>query len=352
VRKNGDLDEIHMKFSENVNIDDSLRTPMPNSTVPVIDIERLDNPDTLEALDGACKDWGFFQVCNHGINVHTSDEMHHFMRAFFDQPQSLKQKITRNRDNPWGFYDRELTKNIRDWKQVFDFGPDDGQGLAPRWPIDLPGFKRAMEGYYSECEKLSHRLLAAISTNLGMPAEHLRQSFVPRHSSFLRLNYYPICPPGTVDADNATATDAPLGVNQHTDAGVLTVLAQDGQAGLEVQKDGEWHLVEAREDALVINIGDIVQVWSNDIYKAALHRAVTNPHHARFSAPFFFNPDYSATYAPLSSVLKSGQSARYREINWGEFRSLRADGDYADYGEEVQIEHYSIGQTEGDSLPS
>ena len=315
---------------------------MQNKNVPVIDIERLTSPDTLDALDDACRNWGFFQITNHGIDQHIADEMHRFMQEFFAQPDTAKKQISRTLDNPWGFYDKELTKNIRDWKQVFDFGPDDGKGISPRWPRDLPGFKQCMLSYYSECEALSHQLLAAISINLGMPAGHLGESFLPRHSSFLRLNYYAIYPPRTKAEDLTNSGEAPLGVNQHSDAGVLTILAQDSHAGLEVQKDGQWHLVEARSDALVVNIGDIVQVWSNDIYKAALHRAVTSPDHARFSAPFFFNPDYSATYAPLPGILKSGQTAHYREINWGEFRNLRTDGDYSDYGEEIQIEHYRI----------
>jgi isopenicillin N synthase-like dioxygenase len=315
---------------------------MPQKNVPVIDIKRLSSRDTLEALDDACRNWGFFQVTQHGIDPQISKDMHRYMKDFFAQPEEVKQQISRSRDNPWGFYDRDLTKNIRDWKQVFDFGPDDGKGLSPRWPARLPGFEQTMLSYYYQCEKLSQQILEAISVNLGMAATHLGQSFLPGHSSFLRLNYYPVCPPPAAEPEPAGTGETPLGVNQHTDAGVLTILAQDGHAGLEVKKAGQWHLVEARDDALVINIGDIVQVWSNDRYPAALHRAVTSPNHARYSAPFFFNPNYQATYAPLPAVVKSGQAARYREITWGEFRRLRADGDYADYGEEVQIENFRV----------
>ena len=89
----------------------------------------------------------------------------------------------------------------------------------------------------------------------------------------------------------------------------------------------------------MINLGDIVQVWSNDRYLAALHRVLANSDTPRYSAPFFFNPAYAANYAPLESVCQN-QAPRYRAINWGEFRGLRAAGDYADYGEEVQISHY------------
>ena len=214
----------------------------------MIDIKRLSSRDTLEALDDACRNWGFFQVTQHGIDPQISNDMHRHMKDFFAQPEEVKQQISRSRDNPWGFYDRELTKNIRDWKQVFDFGPDDTTGLSPRWPAQLPGFEQAMLAYYYQCEKLSQQLLEAISVNLGMPATHLSQSFQPGHSSFLRLNYYPVCPPQAMGSEPTGTGEIPLGVNQHTDAGVLTILAQDGHAGLEVQKGGEWHLVEARDD--------------------------------------------------------------------------------------------------------
>jgi isopenicillin N synthase-like dioxygenase len=121
----------------------------------------------------------------------------------------------------------------------------------------------------------------------------------------------------------------------------LTLLLQDEQPGLEVFHDGEWRLVEPRRDALVVNIGDIVQVWSNDRYAAALHRGLVAADAERFSAPFFFNPAYSTTYAPLPSTVDSAHPPRYRPIRWGEFRARRAAGDYADAGEYHSISHYS-----------
>ena len=133
-----------------------------------------------------------------------------------------------------------------------------------------------------------------------------------------------------------------MGVNHHTDSGLLTILLQDQQPGLEAYREGEWHMVEARSDALVINLGDIVQVWSNDRYQAPLHRVVASSVAERFSAPFFFNPSYSAEYLPLPTTVDAHRPARYQTISWREFRRLRMMGDFADYGEEVQISHYRV----------
>ena len=101
-----------------------------------------------------------------------------------------------------------------------------------------------------------------------------------------------------------------------------------------------WHLVEPRRDALVVNIGDIFQVWSNDRYRAALHRGLANAEHERFRAPFFFNTAYESRYAPLSSVIDERNPPAYRAIVWREFRARRAAGDYADQGEYAQISDY------------
>ncbi|MDH4126599.1 MAG: hypothetical protein OEW64_14795 [Gammaproteobacteria bacterium] len=309
---------------------------MQAESIPVIDIGRLRHADTLAALDRACRDWGFFQIINHGIPEATIAAIFEQTHAFFAQPLDVKRQITRTRENPWGFYDRELTKNVVDLKQVYDFGPGHGTAIRPQWPAGLPAFRGAVQNYYWYCQQLAYRLLAAVSTNFGMSPGFLSRGFGPGHTSFLRLNYYPVAL--TPPSSNACR----LGVGQHTDAGALTLLLQDDQPGLEVLRNNQWHLVTPRRDAIVVNIGDIVQIWSNDTYAAAVHRVIASATQPRFSIPFFLNPEYRTDYAPVPSMLSDDRPARYRAINWGEFRRRRADGDYADYGTEVQIEHYRI----------
>jgi isopenicillin N synthase-like dioxygenase len=311
-----------------------------NSSVPVIDVARLTDSAVLRAIDEACRNWGFFQVIHHGIESEVIDALHSEIRAFFALSSEAKDRVERSADNPWGFYDRELTKNTRDWKQIFDCGPQHDWALRTPWPAEPPGFRPAVSTFVASCERLAFRLLAAISLNLGMPADHLADGFRPHHASFLRLNYYPVCPEAAHPSGLQTPSAGHLGVNHHTDAGALTLLLQDDQPGLEIFRNGRWHLVEPRPDALVINVGDIVQVWSNDRYRAALHRVRASVDRARYSAPFFFNPADHTTYAPLPTIVDSLSPPRYRPIRWGEFRALRAAGDYADCGEEVQIHHY------------
>jgi isopenicillin N synthase-like dioxygenase len=305
-------------------------------SVPVIDVTELQSPAALDAIDRACRDWGFFQVTGHGIDPLLISSVFDVARAFFAQPDDEKRRLLRDAENPWGYYDRELTKNRQDWKEIFDFGPADGDKLKPRWPAGplRLRFEPTIRAYYASCKALSLRLLSAIATNLGVTPELLARSFGEDHTSFLRLNYYPEYPLASHDDSR------PLGVGEHTDSGALTLLLQDSQPGLEVCRDGRWHLVAPRADALVVNIGDMVQVWSNDRYRAAMHRVITSPDRDRYSVPFFLNPSWDTVYAPLPTTIQAGQSALYRHIHWREFRRLRAAGDYADVGEEIQIAHY------------
>ena len=310
--------------------------------IPVIDIHQPDG-DTLRHLDAACREWGFFQITNHGVSDDLIAAMHRAMHEFFALPIETKRGIERTATNSWGFYDRELTKNTRDWKQIYDYGPPDGAAIVPQLPRELPKFAAAIARFYAACDSLAFELVEVIAANLGMPPGALDACFRPQHTSFLRLNSYPPCPAPARPTDQKPARDGHLGVNPHTDSGALTLLLQDDQPGLEVLHGDEWHLVEPRRDALVVNIGDIVQVWSNDRYTAALHRGLVAPDAERFSAPFFFNPGYSTQYAPLPSTVDAEHPPRYRSIGWGEFRARRAAGDYADHGEYHSINHYKRG---------
>lgn len=321
--------------------------------IPVIEFDTLDGASTRQLLDRACRDWGIFYLAGNAIDSQLVDRMHAAMHGFFAQPEARKREVERTADNPWGFYDRELTKNVRDWKEIFDVGPDIPTAGLPaakaQWPNEagsaqMQGFRRTLQAFSAACEQVALRVLHAISANLGMPERHLDSGFDNSHTSFLRLNFYPPCANPAPPDVSAIPETGHLGIHHHTDSGALTVLLQDSQPGLQVLHDGHWHLIQPRENALVVNIGDIVQVWSNDRYRAPLHRVLAHATMPRYSAPYFYNPSYATMYAPLPGVCDAANPPRYRPVNWGEFRAARAAGDYADYGEEVQISRYRISE--------
>jgi isopenicillin N synthase-like dioxygenase len=306
--------------------------------VPVIDLR--DPPVSAVAQVGnACRDWGFFQVIGHGVPSELTSEVLQAARTFFSQPRDEKRRYLRSRDNPWGYYDRELTKTQRDKKEIFDIGPDatlqtvpgdDPFAGATPWPDRPAGFTETMERWAAQMNRLSGKLVGLIGGSLTGSLEQLRRAFEPAHTSYLRLNYYPV----EDELAAETGAEADLGIHHHTDAGALTVLLQDGVSGLQVYRDGYWHDVVAVPGAFTINIGDMVQVWSNDAYLAALHRVLAMDRSERISIPYFYNPSYDTIVAPLVG------EPRYDPVDWGDFRRRRADGDFANYGTEVQISQY------------
>jgi isopenicillin N synthase-like dioxygenase len=321
--------------------------------IPTIDFADLGHASMRDVLDRACRDWGFFYLTGHGIDKQVIGQMLAVMQCFFALPSAQKKAVERTVENPWGFYDRELTKNVRDWKEIFDVGPniptDALSHARAQWPDEsgpgLQGFRSTVSAFSAACEAIAMRLLQAISQNLGMPVQYLNSFFGADHTSYQRLNYYPPCSlPAPADAPHVPVTGH-LGISHHTDSGAITVLLQDAQPGLQMWQGDRWHLIAPHADALVINIGDVVQVWSNDRYRAPLHRVLAHASTPRYSAPYFYNPDYAAVYEPLLGACDSAHPPRYQPISWGEFRAARAVGDYADQGEEVQISDYRINTT-------
>jgi len=338
-------------YSENQDID---KHPIAeqgsiDDQVPIIDIADLVSDSSSATADSAikdiaraCQEWGFFQIINHGIPADLIDKIWDQTGAMFALPTDKKMAVLRTRDNPWGFYPNELTKNQRDKKEVFDFtreGIDPIYGKSNRWPQNQENFKATMLEYFDACTELSLTLLEAFCIGMNLPADHMRDDFASNHTGFMRLNYYPVKDP-MADSDIPHQPVADLGIHNHTDSGALTVLLQGDVSGLQVYKDEYWHNIPPLPGAIVINTGDMMQVWSNDLYRAPIHRVLAMDSKNRYSLPFFFNPAATCKVSPLPTMVSDQQPKRYHSIEWGDFRGKRSDGDFADYGAEVQISQY------------
>jgi len=334
--------------------------------VPIIDISALVASGEvgsvkawehiLAKVDEACRRSGFFYIAGTGMSEELIDRVWAVTRWFFALPAHEKQTASRTEHNSRGYYDRELTKNVRDMKEVFDFGhvpnpdlPEDHLNNRTedgwnQWPSAERSaqFKQTMCEYYEACGRIALALLKVMATNLSEDITTLLRDFHPNHTSFLRLNYYPVVDPLAAGEFRRAADSGSMGVHHHTDAGALTLLMQDDVPGLEIYLDGKWIPIDPVPGTLVVNIGDIAQVWSNDRYTAPLHRVVASSDRDRYSLPYFFNPRYSCTYAPVPGMLTDGEPAHYSPIHWGNFRKERQHGDYGDYGKEIQIADFRI----------
>eukprot|EP00268_Persea_americana_P013427 TRINITY_DN158_c0_g1_i3.p1 TRINITY_DN158_c0_g1~~TRINITY_DN158_c0_g1_i3.p1 ORF type:complete len:374 (-),score=68.77 TRINITY_DN158_c0_g1_i3:499-1620(-) len=325
--------------------------------IPLIDLSTLNssNSNSPEALSGlvaeigaACKDWGFFQVINHGVPLQLQERIESAARKFFALPLEEKRKVRRDEENPLGYYDTEHTKNVRDWKEVFDFTLEEPafipasqephsqefQTLNNQWPHYPPEMREACMEYARGVEKLAYKFLELISLSLNLPPGRFK-GFFKDQTTFIRLNHYPPCP----------EPQLALGVGRHKDGGALTILAQDDVGGLEVKRktDGEWVRVKPIPNSYIINVGDIIQVWSNDKYESVEHRVVVNSQKERFSIPFFFNPAHSVMVKPMEELLEENDTPKYEEYNWGRFFKSRKDSNFKKQAvENVQIYHFRV----------
>ncbi len=322
------------------------------SLVPTVD---LSNPSTTElvAVDTACRDHGFFLLVGHGADALIAD-MWEITAAFFAEGEDVKGPIRRNADNALGYWDRELTKRKRDNKEVFDYiDPDlDARIAKNRWPGSAwarsDEFTSTLSAFFDTFSELATATLGIVRSALGLDdgesAEQL--GFVnARTSSTVRLNHYPVDDVVPAPERSGLAELGPTALGYHTDPGVLTLLLQDGVGGLQADSTTHgWIDVPPLDGAIVVNLGDAMQVWTNDQYKAAVHRVVPMTQQSRYSIPYFSNPPRDARLAPLASVLDAaGATPVYRDFGWTEYIAGRAQDNFADHGvEDIQISHFKV----------
>ncbi len=310
--------------------------------VPTADL-RDPSTTSLAELDRACREHGFFLVVGHGVDG-LIDRTWAQTRRFFAADPPVRQRITRSEENPLGYFDRELTKRRRDHKEVFDFIDPElpARFQRNRWPAGLDGFEDTMTEFFGAMAGLATEAARLVHRALGMPDGSAGDSCGTRSTSTVRLNHYPVGDPvAAADRDHL----APLGdhaLGDHTDPGVLTLLLQDDTGGLQAAtRAGDWIDVPPRPGTIVVNLGDVMQVWTNDRYRAAVHRVVPMTERSRFSIPFFSNPARDAVVAPVDELADG--VPRYRPFPWRELMKGRADDNYRDLGtEDIQISRFRV----------
>lgn len=310
--------------------------------VPTVDIGRP-SATSLDALDRACADHGFFLLCGHGLDdlvTRTWDET----RRFFAAGPAVKEPIRRNEDSMLGWYDRELTKRKRDHKEVFDFiDPSIPADRSPnRWPDGVEGFRPTMAEFFDGFATLAAETLELVHHTLGLGSDVAAAHTNPRSTSTVRLNHYPVGDPVPEAERDGLNPLGETALGHHTDPGVLTLLLQDDTGGLQAESSEHgWIDIEPRPGTIVVNMADTMQVWTNDRYKAAVHRVVPMTERSRYSIPFFSNPPRDCLIAPIPAL--AGDTPHYRSFTWREFIKGRATDNFADYGaDDIQISDFRV----------
>ncbi len=296
--------------------------------LPLIDLGQGDAA-AARAVDGACRVHGFFYVTGHGIPAPLIDAAFAASKRFFALDDAVKARwhidrsgIKRGFDPiGWQVLDPGRPADI---KESFYTGVDrDATDPLVRagtpnhgpnqWPDEAvaPGFRTAVQAYDAAVFALSRRLMRTVALGLGLSADHF-EHYLQDPMPVLRLLHYPKQP--------ATAEPGQIGCGAHTDWGGITVLAQDDAGGLQLQSPGgEWIEAEPVEGSLVVNLGDLMQRWTNDRYRSTLHRVI-NRHSGRdrYSIAYFFDIDYHAEVSALPGCFDAGNPPRYAPITAGE----------------------------------
>jgi isopenicillin N synthase-like dioxygenase len=312
--------------------------------VPIIDLQAAErDASVLVPLDKACRDHGFFLLKNHGMDD-AINAMWQASAEFFAQPMDKKREVQRTDKSPLGYYDRELTKRKRDLKEVFDYmlPRPDGSDVN-QWPVDDVRFRQTLVDFFNAASAVAERTLALVYRALGgAAADGASMPIGDPRTSTVRLNYYPTTDPLSRAEQQGIASLGEVALGHHTDPGVLTLLLQDMTGGLQtLSNDHGWINVPPSAGTIVVSLGDAMQVWTNDTYRAAVHRVLPMQGQARYSTPYFSNPSRDAVLEPLA-VLSKGAPV-YRAFTWREYIKGRVDDNYTDLGEDdIQIDQFRL----------
>jgi isopenicillin N synthase-like dioxygenase len=303
-------------------------------SLPVIDLSRVRHGDpgarsrTAQLLDQACRTHGFFYVTGHGVPLALRQALFDQSKVFFDLPLDVKTRwhidqsgICRGYD-PVGWQSLELGKPA-DLKESFylgvDRGPDDALVMAGvpnqgpnQWPDEslVAGFRATTNAYAQALACLARQILSLLAESLNLSANYF-DAFLADPMPVLRLLHYP---PST-----QPLLEGQVGSGAHTDWGSVTLLAQDDVGGLQVKLGDAWVDAPPVPDSFVVNLGDMMQRWSNDRWRSNLHRVLPQPlGQHRFSAAYFYDIDYHAVVSALPGCFDASNPPRYAPITAGQ----------------------------------
>ena len=313
---------------------------MSTESLPVIDVAPLFGTDTdkraraADAIGGACRDSGFFYATGHGISPALLAQLEAASRAFFALPLAEKNEIAMAQGGrAWRGYfpvGGELTSGKPDQKEGLYFGtelgPDDpkvrrqlplhGANLFPARPAEL---RPLVLDYMAAATRTAHAIMEGVALSLGLEADYFYRQYTSDPTILFRIFHYP-----------SIAVSSPdWGVGEHTDYGLLTLLAQDENGGLQVKAPRGWIDAPPIPGTLVCNIGDMLDRLTGGLYRSTPHRAKNTSGRGRLSFPFFFDPGWDAEVRPLPE--RASRILDDKEHRWDRQSVHDFSGTYGDY---------------------
>jgi polar amino acid transport system ATP-binding protein len=306
------------------------------NAIPIIDL-RDSRVDVARAIHAACRQHGFFYVVGHGIEEALGQRLEALSRQFFALPETTKARfampLAGRAWRGWFPLGGELTSGKADWKEGLYIGTDlpdahprvragiplHGRNLLPGDDL-VPGFATTIGAWMTEVTALGQRVLEAIAMSLDLPPTWFRERWTHDPLVLFRIFLYPT---RSVPA----GIDAPFGVGEHTDYGLLTLLRQDDVGGLAVRTRDGWVDAPPVPESFVCNIGDMLDRATGGYYRSTPHRVRLNTSgRDRLSFPLFLDPDFDVRIEPIRTPEHDDHATRWDATSVHAF-----EGTYGDY---------------------
>ncbi|MFQ5556169.1 MAG: isopenicillin N synthase family dioxygenase [Acidimicrobiales bacterium] len=318
---------------------DRHRGPGTGEPLPLIDVSGLVSGGpgagrVAREIDRACRDHGFFRIVGHGVDRRLLGAMDRHARDFFGRTDDEKASVAMAAGGAawrgWFPLGGELTSGRPDRKEGLyvglEHGPDhprvrSGTPLhgANRFPEDPAGLGPAVLAWLDRLIPLAHALMRGIAAGLGLRPDWFERHVTSDPTVLFRIFRYPPQKEGSES----------WGVAEHTDYGLLTILAQDDRGGLQVRSGERWLDVPAEPGVLVCNIGDMLDRLTEGRYRSTPHRVRNSSGASRLSFPFFFDPSWDAVVTPLP--LEGAPPADDAARRWDGTSVHAWQGSYGDY---------------------
>ncbi|GHD00009.1 isopenicillin N synthase family dioxygenase [Zhihengliuella salsuginis] len=296
------------------------------TSVPVLDLSAARtadgrfNPDFIDALRDAAHHVGFFQITGYGARDGQAAELLDTVARFFRLPLEQRLELDNRNSAQFRGYTRlgkEMTQGRADSREQIDYGPErtavgsaaEGRSFMKlqgpnQWPESFPQLERAAMEWSDLMSRVGAELLSAIGVALGLPEDYFDEPFAGTPAWMGKLVHY---------VGGQVPEAGTQGVGAHADYGFVTMLLQDAIGGLEVQPYGqdEWITVEPIEGALVVNLGEMLEVATNGYLMATIHRVTAPPPGVdRYSVPFFWSPRLDAVIDEVDLPAELAADAR------------------------------------------
>ncbi|KAJ7957364.1 2-oxoglutarate (2OG) and Fe(II)-dependent oxygenase superfamily protein [Quillaja saponaria] len=313
LSQNAESKTLLENFMYEVSDGESMNAPVPLLEIPVVNIGLLTSPsasvEEMQKMQSALSSCGYIQVINHGMESSFLDKVREVQKQFFQLPEAEKKIYSKEVNGIQGYghdhiiLSKHASRNWADRLFLIVY-PEHGRNLK-FWPKNPKAFREVIEEYTEKLGLLTEVIFKAMAKSLILEEDSFLKQNGEKATMSARFNYYPPCP----------RPDAVLGVKPHQDASTITYIVQDNEVeSLQVLKDNQWFKVSIVPHAILLNVGNQVEIMSNGIFKSPLHRVVTNSERERCSLAIFCFPDPEKEIGPIDKLVTESNPRLYKTI--------------------------------------